>query len=346
LASYRVSFRRNALLNASGDEPILPWQARGMRALATSTLGSLGNAHVIELPLPEPGPGEIRVRVHASAINPADPKTMQGKTSLLHAKGFPLVMGYDLSGEVDALGEGVTDLRVDQAVFGFHAYSRRTRLGAFATHTVLPAAFVAEKPASVSHETAAAAATVGLTALQGLRDNARFKSGYRVLVTGASGGVGSVVLGVTKALGGQADAITSTENVDFVTGLGAGQVFNRASPESFAAIKGPYDIVYDAAPAFSLRSFRHVLAPGGTYVTTLPKFSFLGDIVASPFIRRRVRMVMVKPRRSDLEQLARFLEQGLAVPIAKTVSLEDAPSALDDYDRHGARGKVVLRIAE
>jgi len=317
-----------------------------MRALASSSLGSLRNAHVIDLPLPEPGPGEIRVRVHASAINPSDVKTILGKTRFLHAKGFPLVMGYDLSGEVDALGDGVTDVRVGQTVFGFHAYSRRTRLGAFATHTVLPAAFVAAKPASISHETAAAAATAGVTALQGLRDSGHHKPGYRVLVTGASGGVGAMVIGLTKALGGHPDAITSADNVSFIRGLGAEQVYDRGSPESLAAIKGPYDIVYDAAAAFSMRRFRHALAAGRTYVTTLPKLSLLADLLAAPFLGRRVRMVMVKPKRSDLEQLGLFLEQGLAVPIASTVTLADAASALDDYDRHGARGKVVVRMPE
>ena len=100
--------------------------AKTMRALAASAYGSIENSKVVELPIPEPGPGEVRVRVMASALNPADGKTLLGQIKLLHAKVFPLVVGWDLSGVVDAVGSGPTDLRVGLEVFGFHAYSRST----------------------------------------------------------------------------------------------------------------------------------------------------------------------------------------------------------------------------
>jgi NADPH:quinone reductase-like Zn-dependent oxidoreductase len=315
-----------------------------MFALVSSTLGAIESARIEQLPVPQPGPREVRVRVHASAFNPADAKTILGQTSLVHAKGFPLVMGYDLSGEVDALGPDVKDLQVGQAVFGFHAYSRRTRLGAFAEYAVLPAAFLVPKPAAISHATAAAAATVGLTALQALRDRARFRAGHRALVTGASGGVGALAIGIAKCLGGEADALTSSRHLDFVSGLDAVRVFDRAA-DFRAALHGPYEVVFDAAAAYSLRTFRHVLARHGTYVTTLPSPRFVADLMAAPFLRRRARMVMVKPRRGDLEMLGRFLEEGLPVPIDREVRLSDAAAALAHFARVGARGKVVVEIA-
>lgn len=315
-----------------------------MSALVASALGPIENARVEQVPLPQPGPGQVRVRVHASAFNQTDAKTILGKTSLLHAKGFPLVMGYDLSGDVDALGPGVVDLQIGQPVFGFHAYSRHTRLGAFAEYTVLPATFVAPKPAAISYEVAAAGATAGITALQGLRDGARFKSGQRVLVTGASGGVGALVIGVARCLGGTADAITSSRHTDFVSGLGAAQVFDRAT-EFRAALVGPYHVVYDAAAAFSMRIFRRALAAGGAYVTTLPSARLVGDFLVAPLVRRRVRMVMVKPTRADLQTLAQFLEKGLAVPIGNVVPLAEAATVLAEFDRSGARGKIVVKIA-
>lgn len=314
-----------------------------MRALAASALGPIEACKVIELPIPEPGPGQARVRIVSAALNPADAKTILGRTSMLHAKGFPLVMGYDLSGVVDAVGAGV-DLPVGTAVFGMLAYSRRTRFGSLAEYTVLPARWLAEKPATIDHDVAAAAATAGLTALQGLRGSGRMKAGDRVLVTGASGGVGALVVGLAHALGGQADAITSHGGMELARSLGAQVVLNRGAPNAFDALVGPYAIVYDAAAAYSLRGFRRVLAAGGTYVTTLPTTALPMDLLAAPFLRRRLRLVMVKPSRDDLTTLARFIAGGLKVPIAARVPLAGAAAALADHHDHGARGKVVVRI--
>jgi len=314
-----------------------------MRALAASERGPIENCRVIELPIPDPGPGEVRVRIVSAALNPADAKTILGKTGMLHAKGFPLVMGYDLSGVVDAVGSGV-DLPVGTEVFGMLAYGRRTRFGTLAEFTILPAAWLAKKPATIDHDTAAALATAGLTALQGLRGSGCMKTGDRVLVTGASGGVGALVIGVAHALGGKADAITSKGGTDLAQALGAESVVDRADPHFLKALRGPYAIVYDAAAAYSMRAFRHVIAVGGTYVTTLPKLALVGDFLTSPLLRRRVRMVMVKPSRNDLASLAQFMGGGMKVPLAARVPLENAAAALADYDQHGARGKVVIRI--
>jgi NADPH:quinone reductase-like Zn-dependent oxidoreductase len=316
-----------------------------MRAFAASERGPIENCRVIDLPIPEPGPGEARVRIVSAALNPADAKTILGKTGMLHAKGFPLVMGYDLSGVVDAVGAGV-DLPVGAEVFGMLAYGRRTRFGSLAEYTILPAAWLAEKPAAIDHDTAAAVATAGLTALQALRGSGRMQAGDRVLVTGASGGVGALVIGVARALGGKADAITSHGGMDLARSLGAENVVDRADANFVEALKGPYAIVYDAAAAYSMRMFRHALTAGGTYITTLPTSAIVGDFLASPFLRRRVRMVMVKPSGTDLATLARFLCDGLKVPIASRVPLDQTATALSDFHRHGARGKIVVRVGK
>ena len=316
-----------------------------MRAFAAPRIGPIEDCRMVEMPMPEPGPGQARVRVIAAALNPADAKTILGRTGLLHAKVFPLVMGYDLSGVIDAVGPGVDDLRVGTEVFGMLAYSKRTRLGSLAEYTVLPAAWLSEKPTAMDHQTAAASATSGLTALQGLRGPGRMKDGARVLVTGASGGVGSLVVGLARFLGGSADAITSKAGVALAQSLGAGIVIDRNAPDAFAALREPYDIVYDAAAAYSMRTFARVLRKGGTYVTTLPKLATLADFLASPLLGRRVRMVMVKPARADLATVAKAIAGGVQVPIAKRVSLADAGAALADFDKNGAHGKVVVRVA-
>ncbi len=138
-----------------------------MKAIGTRSLGSLTSLSLVDVPQPEPGPGEVRVRVHASAVNPVDIEVVRwgGPARLLHAKVSPLVPGYDLSGVVDMVGAGVEDLSAGNAVFGHLAYSRKTRQGTFAELVTIDATQVANKPEGVDHRTAAAAATVGLTAV-------------------------------------------------------------------------------------------------------------------------------------------------------------------------------------
>ena len=318
--------------------------AKTMRALAVSAYGPCENLHIVELPLPEPGPGEVRVRVVASALNPADGKTLLGKIKLLHAKVFPLVVGWDLSGVIDAVGPGATDLRIGQEVFGFHAYSRATKFGALAEYTMLPASQLAAKPENVSHETAAAAATVGITALQALRDCGRLTVGQAVLITGASGGVGSVAIGIVRRLGGVADAVSSSANLNFVRGLGVRAVFDRGDKTWLAQVGQEYSVVLDAAAGFGLMAMRKILVPGGAYVSTLPNAGFVGGFLLAPLLRRRCKLVMVRPRRADLEWLAQALRKGLSVPIARVFLIREAAAAIEDFAESGARGKIAIRV--
>ncbi len=126
--------------------------------------------------------------------------------------------------------------------------------------------------------------------------------------------------------------------------MGATHTFDRTT-DLRAQLSDRYDVVYDAAAAFSMRTFRRVLVIGGTFVSTLPSPRLLLDFTVAPLLRRRVRLVMCKPKRPDLQTLAHMIESGLKVPIDKVVSLADAASALADFDHSGAQGKVVVKIA-
>lgn len=175
-----------------------PRGARG-RVVESIPMKALGTDAGIEalairdLPLPEPGPGEVRVHVRASALNPADQKVLGGQFlgNVLHGKERPIVTGWDLAGTVEALGSGA-DLAVGDEVFGCLAYARTTKRGAFAEAVVAPTSSLARRPSALSPGDACALATAGLTALQAIRDIGRVKPGQRVLVVGASGGVGSL----------------------------------------------------------------------------------------------------------------------------------------------------------
>jgi NADPH:quinone reductase-like Zn-dependent oxidoreductase len=318
--------------------------ANTMRAIAAASYGPIENLREIAAPLPEPAKGEVRLRVVASALNPSDGKTLLGKVTFLHGKVFPLVVGWDVSGVVEKVGDNVSSLRAGQEVFGFHAYSRMTKVGALAEYTVMPAAFLAPKPESVSHETAAASATAGITALQALRDCGRMRAGQPVLVTGAKGGVGSIAIGVAGRLGGVADAVSSASGMAFVRGLGARTVFDRGNAGWQKEVNERYSVILDAAAGFGLVAFRNLLVPGGTYVTTLPSVAFVGGLLLSPLLRRRCRLVMVRPRRPDLEWLAQGMREGLQIPIAKVVPIREVAAAITDFSKNGTQGKIVVRV--
>jgi NADPH:quinone reductase-like Zn-dependent oxidoreductase len=287
-----------------------------MRALAADSIGSTSNLRVTEVAAPVAGRGEVRVRVDHSALNPADWKVVTGATGagFIHAKSFPLVVGYDVSGTIDAVGEGVNDLSVGDEVFGHLAYAGSQKQGAFAERVTIGASAVAKKPASVSHEAAAASATAGLTALQAMRDVGRVRADDRVLIIGASGGVGSLAVGIAKRLGAKVTAVCSTDSVGFVRELGADDVVDRKTDE-IGARGGDYRMVFDTPNASSFGQCSALLASGGTYVATLPSFAFVTGKVASLLSSKRCAFVVVESKRTDLEQLARWTADGLTVPI-------------------------------
>jgi NADPH:quinone reductase len=315
-----------------------------MRAISCPSYGPIEQLAQTELPVPEPGPGQVRVRVHASAINPADHKSVTGSVKILHGRSFPMVVGYDYSGVVDALGPGVTAWAPGDEVFGFLPYGGSTKSGAFAELLVASATAMAKKPAAISHGVAAAAATPALTALQAMLDAGRLGTGGRVLLIGASGGVGAVAIGVALKLGASVTAVCATHAVDFVTELGPDEVIDRSKQDPLKTARGPFDVVFDAAAAHGWSTTKQLLGPGGAYVTTLPSLAFFGHKLASLFSATRCSFIIVKPKASDLEQLARWLGEGLKVPIESTVPVREVKTALARMMKGQMRGRIVVQV--
>lgn len=313
-----------------------------MKAMARTA----GGYEVVEVPVPEPDRDEVRVRVAASSINPADEKVARGDFAgrFLHGRATPLILGYDLSGTVDAVGAGVTDLEVGAPVFGHLAYSSGTARGAFAEQAVLPAANVAPRPDAVDDHVAAAAATVGLTALQSLRDIGGLPDGGRALIVGAGGGVGSLAVGVGKRLGAHVTGICSTRDVGRVEALGADEVVDRKQTDPLA-IDGRFDVIFDTPSAYSYASCAHLLAPGGTYVATLPGPGMLWGKLATLFSSKRCSFVVVTSRRADLERLGGWLADGLEVPIDSRHPISALGAAMDRQTQRDRAGKVVIDVA-
>ena len=311
-----------------------------MHAIGVPAAGQLDALGPVEVEEPT---GEVRVRVVCSAVNPADHKVLGGEFAgrVLHARTRPLVSGYDFAGVVEA---DVADLKAGDEVFGHLPYSSKSRQGAFAERVAVPRAEIAKKPAGIGADVAAASATPALTALQSLRDLGRLRAGGHVLVIGAAGGVGSVAIGVARALEAKVTAVCSTYALDFVKGLGPDEVVDRRAKDP-RSLAGPFDVVFDAAAAYSYAAFRHALAPGGGYVSTLPGPAWLGGKLLTAFSSRHAHVVVVQSRRADLEQIAGWLAVGMKVPIDSRFPVTELRAALDRLAKGEVRGRIVVDVA-
>lgn len=312
--------------------------------MAAAGYGPLERLAQIDSLLPTPGRGEVRVRVVASALNPADFKVLLGTMKFLHARNRPLVVGYDFSGTVDAVGPSVTAVSVGDDVFGFLPYGPGNRRGAFAESLIARCDQIALKPARVSHEVAAAATTTGVTAIQSIRNLGRLPApGAQVLVTGVSGGVGSIAVGVARKLNARVTAVSSGAGLELARRLGASEVFDRTERPLPGDIHERFDVVFDASAAYRWRQWRSALKPGGAFVTTLPSLAFVADKLESLFTRTRVHFVNVKSRPADLGLLGSWLEEGLEVPVASTIDVRDVAGGLLRLQKTG--GRIAVRVA-
>jgi NADPH:quinone reductase-like Zn-dependent oxidoreductase len=322
-----------------------PAAAPGMvRALVVK--GDSETFRVTEVPIRAPSRGEVTVEVRAAAVNVADFKVASGSFAgrTVHARTSPLRLGYDYSGVVMAVGDGVSDLSQGDEVFGHLPYSPTTEQGTFAQAVVVRADATAKKPAAVGHDTAAAAATAGLTALQALRDRARVTAGSRVMIIGAAGGVGSLAVAIAKKLGATVTAVCSSEQAELVERIGADEVVARDRSDPMAH-PGRFDAIFDTPDAYSFGRCRHLLAKGGTYVTTLPSARLVAGKLLAMLSSKRCEMVAVKPQRAKLELLARWLDEGLPVVIDATFPVRDAGRAIGRMASSGRTGRMVIDVA-
>jgi NADPH:quinone reductase-like Zn-dependent oxidoreductase len=318
-----------------------------MRAAILRKNGPIDSVELGEIDAPTVGPDEILVRVHAAAINPADIKVVTGKGGggFIHAMKFPMTFGYDFSGVVGEVGARVSSRNVGDLVFGHLPYSWSTRQGSFAELVAVKPDSVGVKPQNVSHEDAAGAATVGCTALQAMRDKGGLRAGQRVLVNGASGGVGSYAVQIARLLGAEVWGTASAAKAGFVRGLGAAHVVDyRETP--LASIGETFDVLLDAAANSSFQRTKHLLNRGGAYVTLLPSPSLLGGMLSSLFSSKRCTSITVKSREADLDQLGAWLaDGGLNASVEKTFSLSDIAGGLSALQSGSVRGKLAVRVS-
>ncbi len=279
---------------------------------------------------------EVIVRVMGAALNPADLKVLSGKDGgkILHANRYPIQLGYDFSGKTES-GEDV---------FGFLSYSMSNDQGSFSESVFAKADEIGRKPKNITHAEAASLATAGVTALQSLRDSAKIKKGDRVLINGASGGVGSLAVQIAKILGAHVTAVGSGEKLDFIKSLGADEVVDYRS-KKLPDIGSSFDMVFDVAANSSFSVCKNLLNPAGTYLTLLPSPSLLAGFLQSLVTGKRVRFVGVKSKKQDLELIAQWVESGALKPtVDRQFPLSALPQALGTLASGKAKGKIALSL--
>jgi NADPH:quinone reductase-like Zn-dependent oxidoreductase len=323
-----------------------------MQAVIHRTYGSAEVLRESAMPRPVAGPGEVLLRVHAAGLDRGVWHVMTG-TPYAGRLAFGLrrprnpVLGLDVAGTVVALGPGVTRFAEGDEVYGFGR-------GTFAEYTVAREDNLARKPGNLSFEQAAAVPVSAATALQAF-DAGRLEAGQSVLVTGASGGVGTYAVQLARALGAQVTGVCSANKADLVRSLGASHVIDYAS-EDFADGARRYDLVIDIAGNPTATRLRRALTPAGTAVIvggegggswTGGMDRQLRALALSPFVRQRFTMFIAKQRASDLERLTGLIESGGVTPsIDRTCSLGEFPQAMRDLAAGDVRGKVVITVRE
>jgi len=296
-----------------------------------------------DIPEPQIRDDRILVRVHAASVNPVDWKFRSGKPRIPFLR-LPRIPGMDLAGEVVRVGNAVSRFKTGDAVYGLlSAFSG----GACAEYAAVPEKNAAIKPRNLTFEKAAAIPVAGLTALQALRDQGKIKNGHRVLINGASGGVGSFAVQIAKRFGAEVTAVTSRRNLEFVKGLGADRVIDYTT-EDFTRSDSSFDIIFDPVASRSFTECKPRLSPRGVYISTLPSpDTILRMIIGSIVGGKQARLINLRTRRSDLETLTEWIEAGKIHPmIDRTFPLSATAQAHVLSETGHARGKIMIHISQ
>jgi NADPH:quinone reductase-like Zn-dependent oxidoreductase len=346
--AYLLSYR-------SGCEELAP-PAPGvasMRSIQQRCYGPPETLALAQVPKPVAEPGELLVKVEAAALNPLDWHYMRGEPYVMRLEsglGKPNVssFGVDFAGVVESVGPEVSRFKPGDAVFG-------ARSGALAEYLVIrESSGVVLRPANVTAEDAAGVPIAAITALQALRDKGQLRPGQKVLINGASGGVGTFAVQIAKSMGAEVTAVSSTRNLELVRSLGADAAIDYTR-EDFTAHTARYDLVIDNVGNHGLRSTCRALKPNGILVLVgapsdgvwmgaLSKF--IATFFVAPFVSQQIKTILADGNARDLTELAALMQAGkLRTVIDRRYPLEQTPAAIAYLEEGRARGKVIVNIA-
>jgi NADPH:quinone reductase-like Zn-dependent oxidoreductase len=327
-------------------------EEKRMKAIVQDRYGSADLLEFRDIATPVIAGDEVLVRVHAAGVDRGVCHLMTGLPYPVRLAGYGLrapktpVPGTDLAGVVAAVGHEVTRFQPGDEVFG-------TGKGTFAEYARAAEGKLAPKPASLTFEQAAVVALSGQTALQGLRDQGRVQPGQKVLITGASGGVGTFAVQLATAFGAQVTGVCSTTKADLVRSIGAGRVIDYTR-EDFADGQQRYDVILDIGGNPSLSRLRRALAPTGTLVIAGGETGGrwlagsdrqLRALLLSRFVGQKLTTFISTQNREDLIVLTELLEAGKITPVIdRTYPLSEAPEAIRYLEQGHARGKIVITV--
>lgn len=351
IAWFAIALSYNAPCPVPG--PLAQDTQSTMRAVMQRCYGPPATLTLEEVARPTPAANEVLVRIHAAAVNPLDWHSIAGSPYLMRLGGGlgtpddPRT-GADFAGTVEAVGDQVTRFKVGDRVLGGKA-------GAFAEYIVVREdRGIAHIPASLSFEDAAAIPVAGVTALQALRDHGHIQPGQKVLINGASGGVGTFAVQIAKSFGAEVTGVCSTRNIELVRSLGADHVVDYKH-EDFTTTGKRYDLIIDNVGNHSPLALRRALVPNGTVIIVgAPKngpwigtFSgIIQGMVLSWFVDEKFQFFIASLNPDNLSFLAELAREGkMRSVIDRRYSLDEVPAAIDYLASWRARGKVVVNIS-
>ena len=325
-----------------------------MKAIAYEEYGSADVLELKEVRKPDVEGDNVLVRVRAASANPYDWHFIRGvpyiaRTAMGLRKPKYSVLGTDLAGEVEAVGNAVTRFRPGDEVFGF------VGAGSFAEFVSAPEKLLALKPANLSFQQAATVPLAAVTALQGLRDAGEIRSGQKVLIVGASGGVGTFAVQIAKWYGANVTGVCSTRNLEMVRSLGADQVIDYTR-EDFTQTGQRYDLIFQLAGTASPSACRRALTAKGRLVLSSgdspgrvigPVGRIFKAVLLTPFVGQTLLPFIAKPSSDDLQFLGGLIEAGRVTPVIdRTYPLRESADAIRYLETGHARGKVVITVQE
>ncbi len=327
-----------------------------MKAIVYHTYGLADVLRLEETAKPVPGDNQVLVKVRAASVNPLDWHYMRGTPYVMRLAGTGLRkpndprMGVDVAGEVETVGRNVTQFKPGDAVFG-------TGAGAFSEYVAASENRLVLKPENISFEQAAAVPVAALTALQGLRDQGRIQPGQKVLINGASGGVGTFAVQIAKSFGAEVTGVCSTRNVELVRSLGADRVIDYTQ-DDFTKGDQRYDLILDNVGNRSLSAIRRVMNPKGIYVLVGgggpddgrwlgPLARGIKTLMLSPFVSQDLVMFMATINKDDLTTLKELMETNRVTPVLdRTYPLRETATAIRYLEEGRARGKVIITMEQ
>ncbi|MCO5195233.1 MAG: NAD(P)-dependent alcohol dehydrogenase [Anaerolineae bacterium] len=319
-----------------------------MKSMIYTQYGSPDVLQYKEVDKPVPADDELLIQVHAASVNYGDMILVSGKPYIARLMGYGLlkpkvpILGTDIAGLVEAVGKNVTQFQPGDAVFGDIS---ACGFGAFAEYATATEQAVVLKPANVRFEQAAAVPQAAVVALQGLRTKGHIQPGQKVLVIGASGGVGTFAIQIAKSFGTEVTGVCSTGNVDAVYAIGADDVIDHTQ-EDFATNGRQYDLIFDIVANRPIADYLHALTPTGSYVACAfnPIALLFGRFITMK-TDQRVTALSHKPNQADLMFVQRLLEEGKVFPVIDRCYPLDELAAAMRYLKQGRhRGKIVITV--